>query len=256
MAMSPAQIIQLIYILYGLIAALTLFLVFIIWKTPALSFLTASLLKRPLMYIIGKDHMGYFKTFTPKNGAASIRGAGLFHLTENSHTLEGGSKIPIYFAFRDLAATLLPEYPGIIQEIREAGFKINSLEDVSYYIQMIKRDQMDTYPIKVKPFKTYKFHDLANMFPYNLDPTFIDSTVQCEVAKFTKMMKSAPMVITTIVILLIVAAIAVLIIERAYKGQVDGKICTDMVAAAKCIVYGPGGVPSPADIAVNLTPVG
>jgi len=234
--MTPEQVMQLIYVLYGLVAFLSIMLVFIIWKTPALIFLKASLLKSPIMYIIGKDHMGVFKTFRPKNGAGSIKGVGLFHLTENSHTLEAGAKIPIYFAFRDLAATLLPEYPAIVQEIREKGFLVNNLEDIEDYIKRIKAGTLDNYPIKIQPYKTYKFHDLANMFPFNLDPTFIESTVQCEVAKFTRMMKMGPLAIGTIVVIILVIALAVFIIERAYKGNIGIGECKELCQAGGQVV--------------------
>lgn len=234
--MTPQEVMQLIYILYGIISVETLMLIFIIWKTPAMTFLKASLLKSPIMYVIGKDHMGIFRTFKPQNGAGYIKKVGLFHLTESSHTLEAGSKIPIYFAFRDLAATLLPEYPAIIQEIRENGFHVTTLDDVTGYLTKIKKGMMESVPIKIKPYKTYKFHDLANLFPYNLDPTFIDSTVQCEVSKFTKIMKVGPMAMMGLVTLLIVAAISVFIIQRAFKGQVGAADCAKMVSAAKCSV--------------------
>jgi len=234
--MTPQQIMYLIYALYGIISFESLVLVFILWKTPALAFLKAGLLKRPLMYIIGKDHMGLFKSFTPKNGAANIGGVGLFHLTENSHTLEAGAKIPIYFAFRDLAATLLPEYPAIIQEIRQNGFLVNNLDDVSGYIDKIKTGTIENYPIKVKSYKTYKFHDLANMFPFNLDPTFIDSTVQCEVAKFTKMMKMGPIAIGTVVVVVLVIALAVFIIQRAYKGTIGIGECKTLCEVGSAAV--------------------
>ena len=220
--------------LYGIIGFETLIIVLIFWKTPAFTFLKAGILKLPLIYVIGKDHLGTFKAFRPKAGSASVKGVGLFNLTENSHTLESGAKIPIYFGFRDLAATLLPEYPAIIQEIREAGFLVNNIEDVKSYVRKIKGGAVGNLTVKVRPFKTYKFHDLANMFPNNLDPTFIDSTVQCEVAKFTKAMKTGPMVLMGIVILLIVAAVAVFILQKAFKGSMDPKDCEMMVAAAKC----------------------
>lgn len=222
---------QLIYVLYGVVAVETLILFFIMWKTPALSFLKASVFKIPLMYIIGKDHMGFFKTFRPKNGAANIKGMGLFHLTENSHTLEAGAKIPIYFAFRDLAATLLPEYPAIIQEIREKGFLVNNLDDVKMYIKKIREGTLANYPIHVMPYKSYRFHDLANMFPFNLDPTFIDSTVQCEVSKFTKMMKMGPIAIGTVVVVVMVIALAIFIIQRAYKGSIGIAECKTLCEA-------------------------
>src|SRR6056297_589263 len=117
--------------LMAVIAIESIILILIMWKTPAMTFLKASMLKKPIMYIIGKDRMGIFKTFTAQSGSAKLGKDGLYNLTENSHTLEAGSKIPIYFAFRDLAATLLPEYPAIIQELREKGVVINNIEDVN-----------------------------------------------------------------------------------------------------------------------------
>jgi hypothetical protein len=234
MAMTPQEVYNLLYILFGVIGLQSIILILILWRTPSMIFLKAAMFKKPVMYIIGKDHIGYFKTFKPKAGAANIKGVGLFNLTENSHTLEGGSKIPIYFAFRDLAATLLPDYPAIIQEIRENGFLVNNLEDVKMYINSIKAGMTENFPIKVKPYKTYKFHDLANMFPFNIDPTFIDSTVQCEVSKFIKTMKMAPIAIGTVVVMIVVGALAIFIINKSYKGQITSEDCATMVEAAKC----------------------
>ena len=211
-------------------------LVFIAWKTPALTFLKASLFKKPMMYIIGKDRLGYFKTFKAANGAGKVGKDGLFSLTENSHTLEAGAKIPIYFAFRDLAATLLPEYPAIIQEIREKGVIVNNIEDINNYIKRIKEGLMSDFPVEVKPYKTYKFHDLENLFPNNLDPTFIDATVQCEISKGLKTMKMLPLAIGGVVTLVMISAIAVFIMQRAFKGCIGAAECANMVTAAKCTV--------------------
>jgi len=221
-------------ILFGIVALETLMLVFIIWKTPAMKFLSASMTKSPLMYIIGKDRMGYFKTFKSANGAAKLGKDGLYHLTENSHTLEAGSKTPIYFAFRDLAATLLPEYPAIVQELREKGIVINNVEDINKYIKQIKAGIHEDLPVTVQPYKTYKFHDLENMFPNNLDPTFLDATVQSEVSRNLKMMKNGPMMMGGLVILIFVGALAIFIINRSFKGCIDPNECQAMVSAAKC----------------------
>lgn len=232
----PADIMNIFIILMAVIGVESLLLILIAWKTPALIFLKASVFKQPVMYIIGKDHVGRFATFKPKSGAGYVKKVGLFALTENSHTLEMGSKTPLYFAFRDLAATLLPEYPAIIQEIREKGFLVNNLDDVQVYIDKIHKGTLSNYPITIQQYKTYKFHDLANMFPFNLDPTFIDATVECEVSKFIKTMKVAPMVITGVLMALIVAAVAVFIASRAFKGCISANECSSMVSAAKCAV--------------------
>jgi len=211
----------------------SIILFLIMFKTPAMIFLKASISKSPLMYIIGKDRMGYFKTFKSESGAAKLGKDGLYHLTESSHTLEAGSKIPIYFAFRDLAATLLPEYPAIIQEIRETGLVINNIEDVNDYIKKIKLGLAEDLPVQIHAYKTYKFHDLENMFPNNLDPTFIDATVQCEISKGLKLMKQMPTIIGGVVVLVMVSAIAVFIVQKAFKGQISIEECQAMIGSVK-----------------------
>jgi len=239
--------------LLATIAIQSLALIFIFWKTPALTFLKASLLKKPLMYIIGKDRMGKFCTFKSESGAAKVGKDGLFHLTENSHTLEAGSKTPIYFAFRDLAATLLPEYPAIIQEIREKGIVINNIEDVQFYIEKIKKNVTTDLPIDVKAYKTYKFHDLENMFPNNLDPTFIDATVQCEVSKGLKMIRNTPLMLTGLVMLIMAAGVSVFIMQKAFSGKtLTVQECNAMISAVKSVAP---VIQNVVTQAINATPI-
>lgn len=231
---SQQSILAIFTILFGVVAIETLCLVFIIWKTPALTFLKASMAKLPVMFIIGKDGLGKFTAFKPENGAAKVGKDGLYNLTEGSQVLELGSKIPMYFAFRDMAATLDPQYPAIIQEIREKGLAITNIEDIKRYQKMIRAGVASDFPIDVRSYKTYNFSDLENMFPNNLDPTFIDATVQCEVAKSLKILKAGPQIMMGVVTLLIVASVAVLIIQKAFKGAIDLNDCKVMVSAAKC----------------------
>lgn len=219
---------------FGIIGIETVLLFLIIFKTPAMTFLMANFLKRPVMYIMGKDHLGIFKHFKPNKGSATISGVGIFKLTENSHTLEYKTKTPIYLAFRDLGATLLPEFPAIIQEVRGQGKILNTIEDIEKLIVDIKGGFAKPFDVKTESFKTYRFHDLENMFPFNLDPSFIDATVQYEITKGLKQMKSAPMVMMTVVILIVVAAVAVFIIQMGFKGSIDPATCANMVEAAKC----------------------
>lgn len=248
MATDPS-ILNLFIGLMAVIGIESLILILIMWKTPAMTFLSASIFKKPIMYIIGKDRMGYFKTFKSQNGAAKLGRDGLYNLTESSHTLEAGSKIPIYFAFRDLAATLLPEYPAIIQEIREKGIVVNNIEDVLSYITKIKAGIKEDLPVEVHAYKTYKFHDLENMFPNNLDPTFIDSTVQCEIAKGLKMMKMAPTVIGGVIVLVMVSAVAVFILQKAFKGNISIEECQAMIGSVKNAAQ---GVKNTAEPLVNI----
>lgn len=230
------QILFLFTCLFVIIGIETVILFLVIFKTPALTFLKANFLRRPVMYIMGKDHLGIFKVFRPQNGGAIIPGIGVFKLTENSHTLEYKTKTPIYLSFRDLSATLLPEFPAIIQEVREKGIIINNITDIESIIEKIKTNIKKPFDVKIESFKTYRFHDLENMFPFNLDPSFIDATVQCEISKGLKQIKNMPMITSTIFVLLIVAAVAIFIIRLAFKGTISPDECASMVNAAKCAV--------------------
>lgn len=228
------EIMNMFIMLFCVIGIESLIIIFIVWKTPAMTFLKASLLKRPVLYIMGKDRLGKFRTFKSEHGTAQVGKDGLYHLTENSHTLEAGSKIPLYFAFVDLAATLLPEYPAIIQELREDGLIINNLEDINNYMFNIKKGMQRNLPISVKAYKTYKLHDLENMFPNNLDPTFIDSTVQCQVSRWLKIQKAAPLMMAGLAMLIVVTGLTIYIVQRSFKGCISPNECEQMVAAAKC----------------------
>jgi len=222
--------------LFIIVAVQSIILFLIIFKTPAMTFLMANLLKRPVMYIMGKDHLGVFRHFRPSSGAATIAGVGVFKLTENSHTLEYKTKTPIYLAFRDMSATLLPEFPAIIQEVREKGMVINNIDDIENTIHKIKASILKPFDVKIQSFKTYRFHDLENMFPFNLDPSFIDSTVQCEISKGLKQVKNMPVVTTTVIIMIIVAAVAIFIIRMGFSDTISASECTNMVNAAKCSI--------------------
>jgi len=233
MAAIPAEIFNLFIGLFAVIGIETLFLFFIVFKTPALTFLSASMLKKPIIYIMGKDKLGKFRTFKREHGAAQVKGEGVFSITENSHTLEVGSKIPLYFAFRDLAATLDPQYPAILQELKEKGLVITHCEDLEKFFFDIKKGMIKDLPVEVKPFKTYKLHEMENMFPFNIDPTFIDATVQYEIAKGLKLLKTGPMAMMGILLLLIVGGVTVFIVQKAFSGSITMDQCLNMYQGFK-----------------------
>jgi len=227
------QLIQLFIILFSIIGIESLVILFIFWKAPVMPFLKAGFLKRPIMYVVGKDKSGVFKTFKPKYGSAFIKNEGIYNLSENSHTLESRTKTPIYFAFRDFAATLKPEYAAVIQILREKGYKLTTIEDLNNLILEVKKGTKEDININVKPFTTIKLHDLDNMFPYNLDPTFIDAQVQGELNKFNKMMRTAPLAVMSIVVLMMVMGLTVFIVQKAFKGQISVEDCKAMIDTGK-----------------------
>jgi hypothetical protein len=242
------QILKLFVILFSVIGVETLMLIFIMIKTPAMPFLSAFLTKKPIMYIMGKDKIGKFLPFKRQYGAGVVKKLGIFDLTENSHTLENNTKTPIYFAFEDFAATLTPEYPAIIQELRGQGYKVTRMEDVERLINEIKLNKHKEIKIDIKPYKTYKLHDLENMFPLNITPTFVEAQVQGELNKFSRMMKAGPALLGGIVILVMVSAVAVFILQKAFKGSMSPEDCELMVSAAKCAANGASTITTGAPI--------
>jgi len=236
--MSPEQVLHLMYGMYGFIAFETLLLVFVFWKTPARLFLMANLRKMAIMLIIGKDNIGYLRPFKPKNGSGYVKGFGLFHLTEDSHILEFGTRMPFYIAFRDVAATVWPQYPAMLQELKEMGYKISTIQDLSDYIEASKQLK-DSIKIKVQPFKTYNMAEMKNAFPFNIEPTFIDAEIQTAIAQYMRTIKERQAWMIGLGVFLIIAAIATLIFIKAFKGQIGIEECKSMttlaVDAARCV---------------------
>ena len=226
----------LIMILFSIIALETLLIIFVFIKTPAGTFLKAGIFKQHILYIMNKDKMAKFVTFKSRDGAALAGKDGIFGLTENSATMEIISKCSVYVAFRDLGLTLDPMYPAIVQELREAGHKLENIQDITKLIEDVKRGVKENYPVKVQTYKTYKLHDLTNMFPFNTDPTFLDATVQSEISQGMKMMKAAPMVMGGVVTLLVVASVSVYIMRQAFQGTIAVTECQAMVESAKCMI--------------------
>lgn len=222
---------QLFVILYSVIGLLSLLLILVFIKTPAMPFLMASLLKKKIMYIIGKDKSGVFRTFTSRFGSGVVKGEGLFNLTENSHTLEQKTKTPIYFSFRDCGATQDLVYPAMLQELRE-HFNLNNVDDLQNLIDTVKQGVDKKFDISIQPYKTYSIADMENMFPFNLDPTFIDSQVQGELTRALKLKNATPMIITGLVALFIAGGLAVYLVTTAFKGNISEQQCTEMIKLA------------------------
>jgi hypothetical protein len=234
-------------ILFGVVCLETLIILFMFWKIPMV-LIKAMFLRLPLMYLVGRENIGEFKTFKQEFGNAVVKKVGIFNMTENSHTIEKHSRIPIFFAFTDFAATMDLQYPAVIQELREKGYKISTIDDVTNLIDTVKSNLNKQIEVTVKPFKTYQIQNLENMYPLNVSPVFVDAQVQGELNRFNKLMRAAPMALMGVVVLLVAGSVAVLLIQKAFKGQMDTNDCQKMVAAAKCAA-------STVQTLINTTPM-
>ncbi len=166
--------------------------------TPALIFLKAKFKKASLIYVTGRGQTGQFMIASGKfQGIADIKGVGPFIITENSHTIERKSKLSLFFAFGEFAATLPMQFAYIVQYLRDSGKKVTNIDDLAQIAGMkfddvtkawVKIPEEDLteeekknikeMEVAVQPYKTIRMHDLAYMFPFNITPALIESKTQ------------------------------------------------------------------------------
>jgi len=189
------------YVIIGfavLAAVFLLMLLMLSFFTPAMIFLKAKFKKASLIYVTNRGQTGEFKIASGKyQGIADVAGVGPFIITENSHTVEKKSKLSLFFAFGEFAATLPMQFAHIVQYLRDTGRKVTNIEDLSELAGMKFNDETKAWvkipeeelteedkkrisdmEIAVEPYKTIRIHDLAYMFPFNITPALIESKTQ------------------------------------------------------------------------------
>src|SRR3990167_49032 len=120
------------YIQIGIFAfagVLLVMLFFIAFWTPGFMFLRARMSKNPLIYIINRGQSGRFAVGKAKSeGILDVRKTGPFIITENSHTRETKSGIPLFFAFGEFAATLPLTWVYVINKLKRLFVKTQNQE--------------------------------------------------------------------------------------------------------------------------------
>jgi len=132
------------YIFIGIFALagfLLLLLFFIAFWTPGFTFLTAKWQKRAIIGIVNRSQIIRFMSGKLKSeGMIDVKGSGPYMMTENSHTMERKSNIPLFFAFGEFAATLPLRWVYVINKIKKlygrGGIEINNVEDLGQKIGM------------------------------------------------------------------------------------------------------------------------
>lgn len=111
------------YIIYGILGLTGWFAVmlfFIIFWTPALTFLKAKWQRSSVIYEINRAQGGRFLIGKHKSqGIAEVRKVGPFILSENSHTIEQKSRVALFFAFGEFAATLPMRWVYVLNKLRD-----------------------------------------------------------------------------------------------------------------------------------------
>jgi len=117
------------YILIGIFSMAGLLLVllfFIAFFTPGFSFLKAKMTKSMLVYIVNRSQIGRFVIGKHKTeGILDIRKIGPVIMTENSHTREHKSGLPLFFVFGEFAGTLPLKWVYVLNKLREKAQKEN-----------------------------------------------------------------------------------------------------------------------------------
>lgn len=115
-----------IFVLAGIFLLL---LFFVAAFTPGFIFLNAKLTKNPLIYIVNRGQSGRFAVGKAKSeGVLDVRGTGPFIITENSHTREHKSGLPLFFSFGEFAATLPTTWIYALNKFRK--FKADKKEEI------------------------------------------------------------------------------------------------------------------------------
>lgn len=230
----PLQV-WVLFLVAGVAALLFLFynilLAFILIKTPAGKFLKAFFTRKPLFFVISEAQQAAF--FVPKkwdrNGAELS--LGTFGITKNSHVLELKSRVPVFLAFSDFGITLNNNFTRVLHALK---YKYDiPINDISDYEKVLRKEDLtnekgevvfnfDTAAqdikneiIRLDSNTTVKFHELKGMFPFNINPSFIESKIQANRAIDRRKMAFNQGLAVTVGIFIILAGIGFYMISRA-----------------------------------------
>lgn len=183
------------------------FLIMVMIFTPAKTFLKAKFGKKSIFHTVYRNSMGKFLLGKPTgDGWAHLDNGQEVDMTEGSAIFDQKTKVPIFQQFGELAPTIPREYPAILQELREAGFSINNYSDYKKYVDLAHTDEsklqehlnkiedpqqrkkvekalknlkenVSQKEVQIKPWKTYKMHQLGHMFPNNISPSNVSAKV-------------------------------------------------------------------------------
>ena len=105
-----------LYILGGLAIAA---LVGIAFFTPAMTFLKAKIRKATITYMVNRSQGGRFFIGWPEQGILNLKNVGPVLMTENSHTIEHKSGLPLFITFGEFAATLPLKWVYVLNKLRK-----------------------------------------------------------------------------------------------------------------------------------------
>ena len=125
-----------IYGILGFSGLLSVLFFLMIFWTPALTFLKAKMSKGSIVYLVNRAQGGRFIVGKHMSeGVIDVKKVGPFIMTENSHTIEQKSRVGLFFAFGEFAATLPLKWVYVLNKIRkkavDIGTPITNVDDLA-----------------------------------------------------------------------------------------------------------------------------
>jgi len=204
-------------------------LIVILMTTPAAVFLSAKLKRSPVMAVFNRGgFLGFRRGKDADGGIAETKG-GVWSLTEKSGLREEKSGVMTYFAPAEFASTMPPDFPVTIHELKARGYKFDTCEEFQEVLKKVGVDER-----VVVNGSTYKIHELGHIWPFNLNPAFVEAKIQYKIAERLKSFSMSPQTWMVVFVGLICAAIAYVIIRNASGGHttVDAQCTYDLSEAA------------------------
>jgi len=165
----------------GTILAILLFftIILIFFLTPALTFLKAKFQRKPIFLFGGRD--GYADFLLPKkieNEYGIFKGIGVIGIIKDSNIIDRKSKQSLYLANKDIGATFQRDWPRILEILRSHFPKeLKNGKDLKNIVARAidNSDDAEKNPSFIIKGTTYYVSELANFFPLNIKPSYIES---------------------------------------------------------------------------------
>jgi hypothetical protein len=237
---------------------LLFFLVFFLFKTPLKQYVKAIFSGGSMIFVV--DHTGQGSLVCAKDDheGLSNKDIGRFEKSEKSAIFERSSRLPHYIGFSDYGMTIPPEWPPILEEIRASGVKVTDLESYWFCVNL-SRDpaaqqgflsklkdpkqkeegqkiiELLKKKIQVKPFRTYSYTNLVNMFPNNETPAAKETYADIRVRQALRNKEALKwLVFAGIFVLMICLAVGILLrmLPQGVPPEVVCKMATTGVEVA------------------------
>jgi hypothetical protein len=124
--------------LYSLVFFETIFIFYLIFKTPALKFMLAGLRHRIILIHPKENHYIDFVPAKQQSSLAYVKGRGYYLINPKHVYIEGTGKIPCAIVYGNYPINLTPEAAATAEELKKMG--INFYDELQDAVNKVKND--------------------------------------------------------------------------------------------------------------------